>query len=66
MKRETWQKVYAPQSNMLDVRVSSTLASLPDDERRTEMKKIFSIALVCVLAMASVVALAAGAWYPTQ
>lgn len=63
MKREEWQKAYAPRTGALDIRVKNTLASLPSDTRRTEMKKVFSLALVCVLAMASVVALAAGATF---
>ncbi len=60
MKREDWQKAYAPRANALDIRVRNTLTSLPKDTRRTKMKKVFSLALVCVLAMASVAALAAG------
>jgi len=60
MKKEEWQKAYAPKRNALDIRVKNTLASLPKDTRRTEMKKAFSIVLVCMLALASVVALAAG------
>lgn len=60
MKREEWQKAYALRTGALDIRVKNTLASLPNDTRRTEMKKVFSLVLICVLALASVVALAAG------
>lgn len=60
MKRADWQKAYAPKTNALEIRVKNTLTSLPKDTRRTEMKKVLSLALVCTLVMASVVALAAG------
>lgn len=60
MKREHWQKAYASKGGALDVRVKNTLASLPNGERRTEMKKLAAVILVAVLALGSVAALAAG------
>lgn len=68
MKREDWQKAYAPQGNMLDIRVNSVLASLSEEpERSMNMKKRFwVIALAAVLALASAVALAAGLAFSQQ
>ena len=61
MKREDWQKVYTPKDNRLELRVKYTLESLDrETERRTGMKKVLALALVAVMALASVTAWAAG------
>lgn len=61
MKREAWKKVYAPQDNMLDLRVKSVLASLCEEpERSMSMKKVFVLAMVAMMVLASAIALAAG------
>lgn len=61
MKREDWQRVYAPRGDALDVRVRRTLRTLGDAPvRRMNMKKAIALAICAVLALASAVALAAG------
>ena len=61
MKREDWQRVYAPRGDALDVRVRRTLRTLGDAPvRRMKMKKAIALAICAVLALASAVALAAG------
>ena len=55
MKRLPWQKVYTPDEDMLNLRVKNTLAALSEGpERRTSMKKVWAIALACVLAVGTV------------
>lgn len=52
MKREDWQKVYAPQEDRLRLRVNNTLAALDEgQERSMSMKKAWVIALVAVMAL---------------
>ena len=61
MKREDWQRVYAPRGDALDVRVRRTLRTLGDAPvRRMNMKRAIALAICAVLALASAVALAAG------
>lgn len=61
MKREDWQRVYAPSGDALDVRVRRTLRTLGETPvRRMNMKKAIALAICAVLALASAVALAAG------
>ena len=61
MKREDWQRVYAPQGDALDVRVRRTLRTLGDAPvRRMNMKKAIVWAICAALVLASAVALAAG------
>ena len=61
MKREDWQRVYAPSGDALDVRVRRTLRTLGETPvRRMNMKKGIALAIYAVLALASAVALAAG------
>ena len=60
MKREDWQRVYAPRGDALDARVRRTLRTLGDAPvRRMNMKKTIAWAICAVLALASAVALAA-------
>lgn len=55
MKREDWQKVYAPAEDRLSLRVNNVLASLEErPERRMSTKRILALALVCVLAVGTV------------
>lgn len=61
MKREDWQKAYAPQGDALDIRVRNTLSALSEEsERRTRMKRGIALAMAAVLVMAAAIALAAG------
>lgn len=61
MKREDWQKAYAPRGDALEIRVKNTLNALPEGPaRRMVMKKAWAITLALVLVMAAAVALAAG------
>ena len=61
MKREDWQRVYAPRGDALDVRVRRTLRTLGDAPvRRMNMKKAIVWAFCAALVLASAVALAAG------
>lgn len=62
MKREDWQRVYAPQGDALERCVRSTLRTLDQQpERRIlGMKRTMAIALAAVLLIAATAALAAG------
>ena len=61
MKREDWQRVYAPRGDALDVRVRRTLRTLGDAPvRRMNMKKAIAWTICAALVLASAVALAAG------
>lgn len=61
MKREDWQKAYAPRGDALEIRVRNTLNALPEGPtRRIIMKRAWAITLALVLVMAAAVALAAG------
>lgn len=61
MKREDWQRAYAPRGDALEIRVKNTLNALPEGPtRRMVMKKAWAITLALVLVMAAAVALAAG------
>ncbi len=61
MKREIWQKVYAPRGDALETRVNDTLRTLRDEPtRRMNMKKMMALALAAALVLAATVALAAG------
>ena len=61
MKQADWRKAYAPDEAMLECRVNGALAALSQEpERSMNMKRMFAVALVAVLALISVVALAAG------
>ncbi|MGN0996997.1 MAG: hypothetical protein ACI4PG_08800 [Candidatus Ventricola sp.] len=62
MKREDWQRVYAPRGDALERRVQRTLRALDEQpERRIMgMKKTMATALAAVLLIAATAALAAG------
>lgn len=61
MKREDFQKVYAPKSGMLDVRVKNTLDALEDTPvRRRPLRRMAALAACAVLAVTAAVAGAAG------
>ena len=59
MNKSEWQKVYTPDETMLDLRVKNTLSALREErtepERRTSMKRVLILAMVCVMVMAGTV-----------
>lgn len=61
MKRENWQRVYAPRGDALDIRVKNTLAALEDKPaRRMAPRRALALAVIAALLLTSAVAVAAG------
>ena len=61
MKREDWQRVYAPRGDALDIRVRNTLATLTDrPAARVAPRRALALALAAALLLTSAVAVAAG------
>ena len=62
MKREDWQRVYAPRGDALERRVRTTLRTLDErpERRILGMKKTMAMALAAALLIAATAALAAG------